>query len=572
MVLRQLVSLTASVAVLGSVLAPVAPAWAQSTPSDLAEIGPSMDEKSSYGEFLTGRRAMHTGMSAEAAERLAAAADRFPNDRFLRERAFMAALFTGNVTLAAKYAPPLNPEQPALESLGRLTRATEAFASGRAEEATQLLSGEKILFPHATAAHLLKPWALAAAGRWDEAVADPGDAPDRIAALFATVARAQILETRKRPDEAEALWRTLAEERAAGGMFVGMYGEFLERRGRRDEALALYQKGLEAQPDDLELQAAKARVERRGKPPKLPNLTEGAGEAMGYAAAVMSASRQPELALAYLRLALRINPNQDTAWLVVGDILSNGRAKATARDAWAQVKPDSALYSEARAKIIYSLQEAGEKDAALAMAQETLKQRPNDLRARLTVADLLRAHGRDAEAVTVLDGLIREGVAGWRPYYLRAMAYDRLDRWPEAEADLLKAMELAPDEPELLNYLGYAWIDRGQKVQEGMALVERAVAARPQSGAMQDSLAWAHFRLGDYPKAVELLERAVTLAPADPEVNNHLGDAYWMVGRKDEARFQWNRVLSLQPTEEVKAEVERKLKDGLPPPSRAAGS
>ncbi|HYE41925.1 MAG TPA: tetratricopeptide repeat protein, partial [Caulobacteraceae bacterium] len=175
---------------------------------------------------------------------------------------------------------------------------------------------------------------------------------------------------------------------------------------------------------------------------------------------------------------------------------------------------------------------------------------------------------RHDEAVALLDRMIAGGSADWRLHYMRAISLDRLDRWPEAEADLQKALEMAPAEAEILNYLGYAWIDRGVKVKEGMALVERAVASEPRSGAMQDSLAWAHYRLGDYAKAVELLELAVGLTPADPEINDHLGDAYWMVGRKDEARFQWNRVLTLDPDAEQKASAERKLKDGLASPAR----
>jgi Flp pilus assembly protein TadD len=146
---------------------------------------------------------------------------------------------------------------------------------------------------------------------------------------------------------------------------------------------------------------------------------------------------------------------------------------------------------------------------------------------------------------------------------MRAIALDKLGRWGDAETELRQALELAPDQPDVENYLGYSWIDHGDHVKDGMALVEKAVAARPNSGAMQDSLGWAHYKLGDYKIAVTLLEKAVELEPADPDINNHLGDAYWMAGRKSEAGFQWNRVLSLSPDAKLKAEVERKLKDGV---------
>ena len=135
--------------------------------------------------------------------------------------------------------------------------------------------------------------------------------------------------------------------------------------------------------------------------------------------------------------------------------------------------------------------------------------------------------------------------------------------WPGAEADLQKALTLQPDEPELLNYLGYAWIDRGQNLGPAMEMVQKAVAANPRSGAMIDSLGWAYFRMGDYRNAVEYLERAVTLEPSDTDINDHLGDAYWMVGRQIEARFQWTRVLQLKPEAAMKVKAEGKLKNGL---------
>jgi Flp pilus assembly protein TadD len=309
------------------------------------------------------------------------------------------------------------------------------------------------------------------------------------------------------------------------------------------------------------------RARRRDKAPALPTLSEGAAESIDFAAAFMNANRQTELSMIYLRLALRLDPSLDRSWMMIGDSLAKVHDDAAARQAWSKVPTDSIYFSESRAKIIYSLQGERQDEAALQLAAETARDRPTDPRARLTYADLLRTSGRHAEALALLDGLIADGHGDWRIRYMRAMSLDKLGRWPEAEAELHVAMGLSADQPEVLNYLGYAWIDRGEKVREGMALVERAVAGRPTSGAIQDSLAWAHFKLGDYRKAVEMLESAVVLTPGNPEVNDHLGDAYWMVGRRDEANFQWRRVLTLDPSVEVKARAERKLKEGLPPPA-----
>jgi Flp pilus assembly protein TadD len=189
-----------------------------------------------------------------------------------------------------------------------------------------------------------------------------------------------------------------------------------------------------------------------------------------------------------------------------------------------------------------------------------------DVDARVTLADLLRSNEQYAEAVQVLDGIIGQSkTPDWRLLYSRGVAYERLNRWPESQADLQAALKQRPEEPELLNYLGYSWIDRGEHLQEARAMIEKAVATDPRSGAMVDSLGWAFYRMGDYKKAVEKLEEAVELEAGDPEINNHLGDAYWKVGRKDEAQFQWRRVLTLKPDTKIKANAEAKLASGLGP-------
>jgi Flp pilus assembly protein TadD len=153
--------------------------------------------------------------------------------------------------------------------------------------------------------------------------------------------------------------------------------------------------------------------------------------------------------------------------------------------------------------------------------------------------------------------------ADWRLLYMRAVDLQASDRWSDAERDLSRALAEDPDEPELLNFLGYSWIDRGEKLPQALAMVKKAVSLDPQSGAMIDSLGWAYYRLGDYKSAVEQLEAAVVLEAGDPEINDHLGDAYWRIGRHNEAQFQWRRVLTLEPSAKLKADVEVKLKTGL---------
>nr|WP_244439480.1 tetratricopeptide repeat protein [Azospirillum baldaniorum] len=157
----------------------------------------------------------------------------------------------------------------------------------------------------------------------------------------------------------------------------------------------------------------------------------------------------------------------------------------------------------------------------------------------------------------------------WAVLYARAMSYDKVDRWPDAERDLRAALALKPDEAFLLNYLGYSYVDRGLNLEEAKTMIEKAVALRPKDGYIVDSLGWALYRTGDFEGAVEKLERAVELKPTDATINDHLGDAYWRVGRRNEARFQWTRALRTAEEEPQKEDIRAKLDKGLIDPKAA---
>jgi len=267
-----------------------------------------------------------------------------------------------------------------------------------------------------------------------------------------------------------------------------------------------------------------------------------------------------------LRLALRLDPSLDEGWVLVGDAMSAAGDPDAAKEAYSHVKPGSEQYVTARSDLALALQKAGNKEGALALARDTMKSEPGDPRLLTLYADLLSDDEKYEEAVTALDKAIAavgEDNASWTLFYLRGAAEERSGRWPAAEADLKRSLKLKPDEPEVMNYLGYAWVDRGEHLPEALALLEKAEALSPDNGAIVDSLGWARYRTHDYRKALAELERAIQLDPSDAEVNDHLGDVYWQVGRRLEAEYQWRRVLSLDPDAKRRAEVEAKLKNGL---------
>jgi len=528
------------------------------------EPPPAAAADSAYGMFLAGEAALNEGRTADAARMLDLARAQSGDEPVVAEKAFTAALLAGDVQRAAGLAPDGPTASEPAKRLGRLVQAVAYLDAGKGKLAHDLLTADQIGFPHRPAAVLLAPWAAAAAGDVDGSLVRPQVRGDPVVDYFGQLGQAALYERAKRYDEAETDFKAVTGGDTPSEIAVLAYGGFLERRGRRLDAVALYEAALKREPSNLALKAARDRASANKAPPSPPTVKQGAAFALVAPALTMSEAKQGQMALAYLRLSLALDPDRNDAWLMVGDLLQAGGDVEGARAAYSRPRPNAPEFPAAQAKLAWSYQNAGDKAGAIRLARAGAA--TGDFDARLTLADLLRANDQYPEAITMLTGLIKESSPpDWRLYYARGAAYERSGRWPEAEADLQAALKLRPDEPELLNYLGYAWIDRGEHLKDALAMVEKAVAAAPRSGAIVDSLGWAYYRLGDFKKAVERLEQAVELEAGDPEINNHLGDAYWMAGRKAEAVFQWRRVLTLNPEDRIKADAERKLASGQGP-------
>ena len=513
---------------------------------------------SPYGRFLAGEAALNKGQSAEAVRYFDQARTATGDDVLVDERAFTAALLSGDINKAAQLAPKGESDADSTKRLGRLVVAVKAISDGRGRDAYALLAGEGIAFPHRAAAALLAPWAAAQAGDVEHSLVRPEVRGDRIVDYFGQLGQALLYERAERYDEAETDYKAALAGSNRNETAEVAYGAFLERRGRRADAQSIYDVALAQEPSSTALKAARVRV-AAGKPaPPALTIKQGAALALLTPAAIMTSAKQTQFAMVYLRLALKLDPERDEAWVMLGDLMSSGGDNAGARTAYGMVKPASLEFAAAQSKLAWTYQNAGDKETALKLARTAAASGQDE--GLLTLADLLRADEKYAESAEILSGLIKTAKApDWRLLYARGVSYQKIGRWDDGEADLKAALAAQPDEPELLNYLGYSWIDRGEHLKDAMAMVEKAVASDPRSGAMVDSLGWAYYRLGDYKKAVEKLEEAVELEAGDPEINNHLGDAYWKVGRRDEAVFQWKRVLTLQPDGKIKADAERKI-------------
>ncbi|WP_395944966.1 tetratricopeptide repeat protein [Brevundimonas sp.] len=528
-------------------------------------------ERSAYGLYLAGKVALMTGEPARGADWLAQANSLTPEQPRVREQAFTSALLSGDLDVAARLAP-VTDASPAFTEAGRLISAIQTFVHGDPRAANAALVDRPIASPHARAGLMVAPWIAAAAGDWTRALSAPPTQGDPLTLAFARQNRALLLEKRRNYAEAESELKALSDTPTIGALFHRPFGEFLERRGKKAEAQAVYQVAVQGQAVDLATARALERLQAGGRAPAAPDFREGAAQALTTAAAQAVAERGNEFAVVYLRLAQNLHEDAATQ-IQLAQVLDRVGLKSAARTALSRVGPeDPVLYSNARAQLAISLEEDGQSEAALTELRAAAAAEPADPRIALVMAGQLIQLKQYDQALELLNGpLLNTPNQGAQIHFLRGAALESLNRIPEAEAELWAAHQADPNNANTLNYLGYLWVDKGLRIDEGAGLLAQAHAAEPDNGNIQDSLGWAQFKQGHYENAVATLEEAVDKEPANAEINDHLGDAYWKVGRQREAVWLWNRVLILDAEPERKAEVERKIAEGLDGAGTAQG-
>ncbi|WP_313101875.1 tetratricopeptide repeat protein [Brevundimonas sp.] len=533
-------------------------------PAVWAPVPTDAEQHSAYGLYLAGRNALVSGESAAGADYLARVEALTPEQPRVREQAFTAALLAGDLDVAGRISPNGEGVSPVIVEAGRLVSGVQAFVAGDVRRADAVFKAAPIGSPHDRAGFYVQAWIAAAAGDWDRALAAPPTSWDPVSILVARGNRARLLEIRRQYDQADAEWRDLTSHAVASSLFRLPYGEFLERRGKRDEALAQYDAAIAGGASDRATRQARARVTAKGRAPALLTYRQGAALALKTAADQAIAQRALEFGAVYLRLALNLSPDDPTRFMI-GQTLQQAELEPAARVALAQVSErDPEIFAAARVQSALSFEKDGLSEAALAELNRAVAARPADAAVAYLLAGQLVQMKRFEEALTVLNGpLLNTAQQGFEVNFLRGAAYEALNRKPEAEAELWAALQKQPNNPTVLNYLGYLWVDGGTRVEQGAEMIARAFAADPSDGNIQDSLGWAQYRRGQFDVAVTTLEQAVAKEPANAEINDHLGDAYWAVGRQREAGFQWNRVLTLEVEPERKAEVEAKLRDKL---------
>jgi tetratricopeptide (TPR) repeat protein len=350
---------------------------------------------------------------------------------------------------------------------------------------------------------------------------------------------------------------------------VEAYGRYLARGGNKADALKVYGDFNKVLPDHpLIVQEMKA-VNGGDKLPLLVDSPQaGAAEALYGLGASIGRRGGEDLALIYLQLALYLEPSHVMALLSLADLYESLKKPDLAIKVYERVPPASPLSRNAEIQLAGDLDQLDRADEAKKRLEHVIAEHPKDTEAILALGNIQRGRKEFAACADsygkAIDTIAKPDKSNWVVFYFRGICYERSHQWPSAEADMKKALELFPEQPLVLNYLGYSWVDQGVHLDDGMDMIRRAVEQRPDDGYIVDSLGWAYFRTGNYDDAVKNLERAVELKPDDPTINDHLGDAYWRVGRTLEAHYQWTQAKDLGPDKDDLPKIEAKIKDGLP--------
>ncbi|MBN8631486.1 MAG: tetratricopeptide repeat protein [Rhodobacterales bacterium] len=350
------------------------------------------------------------------------------------------------------------------------------------------------------------------------------------------------------------------------GVFA--HAQILSQLERNADALALLDRSFGTAPDPV-VDAVRHRLQA-GEPMPFDTVTsarDGIAEVFFTISTALNGDADPVYTLLHLRVAGYLRPNHSDALLMTADVLEELGQHDLAVETYAAFLPDDPTYVTAEVGRASALRAQGKPDAAIEALQTLARSHGDLLGVQFALADLLRSEERFDEAEVAYSAAIELSKAAksenWVLYFYRGICHEQSNDWAPAEADFRKALSLNGTQPQVLNYLGYGMVDRGENLDEALGMIQKAVAADPEQGYIIDSLAWAYFKLGRYADALEPMEKASLLEPVDPIVTDHLGDVYWMNDRKLEARFQWRRALSFEPTETDKTRIQRKLDLGL---------
>ena len=352
-------------------------------------------------------------------------------------------------------------------------------------------------------------------------------------------------------------------------------GNFYRRIGKNDIAQEIYasykNQNHEFNHFQKELSDLQSNIPPNDK--IIKNVSYLAAEVFQEAARVLYGSRYFEKGIFYLNLSKYLRPNNDEADVLLAKYYEDSNRYDDAIEIYKNIKIGSDFYISSRMNMADNLYDLGKKDESISQLYKLVeysKEIQNKSKiVSLTLAEILRKEKRYLDAIKIYSDIINDinepSLKDWPIFFARSICYERAKKWDMAEKDLLLALELKPDQPEILNYLGYSWIDRDINIKKAIKMIEKAVKSRPDDAQIIDSMGWALYKIGSFEEAAGYLEDATQIAPYDPVINDHLGDTYWKLGRYNEAIFQWNRTIKYhQNSKDVSIEkVKKKIEDGI---------
>ena len=550
--------------------------WASFSSNLLAKTSAQdVSAPSLIGNYLSGRFARAGHEPDRAAEFYAAALDR-DDDVVLLEHTFQMETAAGRFERAVPLAEKLVAKQPE-NRMARTVLGLAAFKAGDFAKAGEHMKAASEGPIGELTSTISRAWIKQAQGDTQGAL-DIIDAPKQAdwAQFYLYYHRGLIADVDGRFNEARSAFEKVFKQDNRTLRTALAYAHSAANAGDTTLAKAILKEHIDRQQGDghplaRDLRDRIENGERVGLLLKTP--AEGLAEVFYGLGEALTGEGGVNLGIVYLRLALFVSPDHPFALAALANTFESLKKYDDANATYDRIPRGTALQSSIDIRKAFNLNSLDQVDEAKALLQTVIKQEPADLRPLEAIGNIMRARKRYGEAVEfyskAIDLVPKPEKRHWAYFYSRGTCYERLKEWPKAEADLQKALVLFPDQPLVLNYLGYSWVDQGLNLKQGLSLIEKAVSLRPDDGYIVDSLGWAYFKLGDFKESVKYLERAVELRPDDPTLNDHLGDGLWRVGREYEARFQWDQALSLKPEPEDLEKIKEKLEKGLPGKAQA---
>jgi len=551
-------------------------------PSDNSAQFPTRNDLRSLttsGSYLAARHASVERDANSASAFYLSALRTDPKNNELLDRAFISSVADGNIDEAVKLAERIL----TVDKSNRVARLVVGVQDLKLKKyaAAQLNINQSIRGPITDlVATLLSGWAIYGAGDTKAAVAsiDKLTGPEWYP-IFKDLHAGMMLDLAGKEKDAGTRFERAYKLDDSMLRVAESYARWLSRNKDDSAAAGIYEafdKKLARHP--LVLEGLRETKAGKKMPPLVDSPQAGAAEALYGIGASLTRRGGEDLALVYLQLALHLVPNHPLALLSLADLYESVKKPQMAIKVYERVPAGSPLKRNAQIQLATDLDAADRSDEAIKILKNVTAEDPKDLEAIMALGNIERGRKKFADcAQTYSQGIDvlppNNDKANSVYYYYRGICEERSKQWNKAEADMRKALEMQPEQPHVLNYLGYSWIDQGVNLDEGMKMIKRAVEQRPDDGYIVDSLGWAYYRIGNYEEAVKNLERAIDLKPEDPTINDHLGDAYWRVGRTLEAKFQWAHARDLKPEPDDLPKIEAKIENGLPDdPSSAAAA